>query len=64
MKKIFLALLSVFSTLTTFANEAINQGLDNQINEVFAKYTGWFVNAIFYYYDILVFYDIIFSYDD
>ena len=48
MKKIFLALLSVFSTLTTFANEATNQGLDYQINEVFAKYTGWFVNAIFY----------------
>ena len=48
MKKIFLALLSVFSPLMSFANEATNQGLDNQINEVFAKYTGWFVNAIFY----------------
>ena len=47
MKKIFLPYY-VFSTLTTFANEATNQGLDYQINEVFAKYTGWFVNAIFY----------------
>ena len=48
MNKFFLALLSVFSPLMSFANEATNQGLDNQINEVFAKYTGWFVNAIFY----------------
>lgn len=48
MKKIFLSLFSITLPYMSFANQAANQGLDDQINEIFARYTGWFVEAIFY----------------
>ena len=45
MNKKILFLLFFISPLVTFAQE---KGLDQQIDEVFGKATGWFVNFIFY----------------
>lgn len=48
MRLLLTILLSAFSMVSTFAQDASEKGLDAQINEVFANYTGWFVKAIFY----------------
>ncbi|MBQ4805120.1 alanine:cation symporter family protein [Aquimarina sp. MMG015] len=48
MKRILLSILALTIPFLTFAQETAEKGLDETINEVFADYTGWFVNAIFY----------------
>jgi len=48
MKKYLLFILSVFTTVGAFAQEAQEIGLDQQIDQAFGKATGWFVNFIFY----------------
>ncbi|WP_420572361.1 alanine/glycine:cation symporter family protein [Kordia sp.] len=48
MKKYLLSLFSIFLPLLTFAQEATEKGLDQQIDEGFGWATGWFVNFIFY----------------
>jgi len=45
MNKKILSLLLLITPIFTFAQE---KGLDQQIDEVFGKATGWFVNIIFY----------------
>ncbi|MCT4664620.1 MAG: alanine:cation symporter family protein [Flavobacteriales bacterium] len=46
MKKSLLLLLSLVSTLSSFAQE--EKGVDKLIDEKFGDATGWFVKAIFY----------------
>ncbi|WP_378183477.1 alanine/glycine:cation symporter family protein [Aquimarina sp. SS2-1] len=48
MKRILLSILTLTIPFLTFAQETTEKGLDQKINEIFADYTGWFVNAIFY----------------
>ncbi len=48
MKRILLSITALILPFITVAQEAAEKGLDEKINEVFANYTGWFVNAIFY----------------
>ncbi len=48
MKKYLLVLLSIFTPLLTFAQNAQEVGIDQQIDEAFGNATGWFVNFIFY----------------
>lgn len=48
MKKYLLSLFSILLPFLTFAQEAAEKGLDQQIDEVFGSATGWFVSFIFY----------------
>ena len=48
MKKKLLSILLLVVPLITFAQETIDKGLDERIDEVFGDATGWFVNFIFY----------------
>lgn len=47
MYKKFLSLLVLLLPLATFAQEAAEKGLDQKIDEIFGKATGWFVSLIF-----------------
>lgn len=48
MRKILLTLLLLITPMLTFAQE---KGIDQQIDEIFGKATGWFVKFIFYQID-------------
>lgn len=48
MKKFLLSLFTLLTPLLTFAQEAVELGLDEKIDKAFGNATGWFVNAIFY----------------
>ncbi|MBL4668583.1 MAG: alanine:cation symporter family protein, partial [Flavobacteriales bacterium] len=51
MFKVKLVLLTLFSFLIpfiTFAQETAEKGMDQKIDEIFGKATGWFVSFIFY----------------
>jgi len=48
MKKSFFSLLLLVAPIITFAQETVDKGLDEKIDEVFGNATGWFVNFIFY----------------
>ncbi|MBV1923742.1 MAG: alanine:cation symporter family protein [Flavobacteriaceae bacterium] len=48
MKKILLAIITILSPLLTFAQEASEMSLDQQIDQTFGDATGWFVSFIFY----------------
>lgn len=48
MKKYLLLLLSIFTPLLAFANEAQEIGIDQKIDQAFGNATGWFVDFIFY----------------
>ncbi len=50
MKKLFSLLLTLLPILT-FAQEAEEMGIDQQIDQAFGNATSWFVNAIFYQID-------------
>tara|TARA_R110001583_G_scaffold15052_4_gene62382 strand:- start:3964 stop:5559 length:1596 start_codon:yes stop_codon:yes gene_type:complete len=48
MKKKLLSILFLIVPFITFAQEIVDKGLDEKIDEVFGGATGWFVNFIFY----------------
>jgi len=48
MNKKLLSLLFLVSPFITFAQEAVKEGIDKQIDRAFGNATGWFVNFIFY----------------
>ena len=48
MKKFLLAIITILSPLLTFAQDASEVGLDQQIDQAFGSATGWFVSFIFY----------------
>ncbi len=48
MKKLLLSTLLLFVPFITFAQETVEKGLDERIDEIFGGATGWFVNFIFY----------------
>lgn len=48
MKKYLLSLFTILLPILTFGQEAVEKGLDQQIDEGFGWATGWFVNFIFY----------------
>lgn len=48
MKKYLLSLFTIFLPILTFAQEAGEKGIDQQIDQFFGDTTGWFVQIIFY----------------
>jgi len=48
MKKYLLSFFTFLIPILTFAQEATEQGLDQQIDQAFGNATGWFVSFIFY----------------
>ena len=48
MKKKLLSLLLLVVPFITFAQETVEKGLDERIDQAFGNATGWFVNFIFY----------------
>ena len=48
MKKYLLSFFTFLIPLLTFAQEATEQGFDQQIDQAFGNATGWFVSFIFY----------------
>lgn len=48
MKKLVLSTLLLVVPFITFAQETVEKGLDERIDEIFGGATGWFVNFIFY----------------
>ena len=51
MKKFLLSFIGLVLPILTFAQEAQEKGVDQQIDEAFGNATGWFVNFIFYQID-------------
>lgn len=48
LKKIMFLLIATISPFMTFAQEAVEKGMDQRIDEIFGSATGWFVEIIFY----------------
>ncbi len=48
MNKKLLTIISLIVPMLTFAQETVDQGLDEKIDQVFGSATGWFVDFIFY----------------
>lgn len=48
MKKYLLLLIGMLSSVSLFAQDAAEQGIDQKIDEAFGSATGWFVDFIFY----------------
>ncbi len=48
MKKRLLLVMVLFLPFITFAQEIVEKGLDQKIDEIFGSATGWFVSFIFY----------------
>jgi AGCS family alanine or glycine:cation symporter len=48
MKKLFTLFFSMMTSLSLLAQEAAEKGIDEQIDEKFGEYTGWFVEIVFY----------------
>jgi AGCS family alanine or glycine:cation symporter len=48
MKKFLLSLLSILTPLTSFAQEAKEVGIDEQINQAFAPISNFFSNVVFF----------------
>lgn len=48
MNKKLLTIISFIVPILTFAQETVEKGLDERIDQAFGNATGWFVNFIFY----------------
>ncbi len=48
IRSLLVLLLSAFTFMSAYAQDAAEGGLDAKINEIFANYTGWFVDFIFW----------------
>jgi len=51
MKKYLLSIFAIVIPILTFAQEVVDKGVDQIIDEKFGEATGWFVNFIFYQID-------------